>query len=41
MTRRQPDNSKMKEILKRDLISIEDGIKKMISDKKYISSIGL
>ena len=41
MTRRQPDNSKMKEILKRDLISIEDGIKKMISDKKYLSSIGL
>lgn len=41
MTRRQPDNSKMKEILNRELISIEDGIKKMISDKKYLSSIGL
>ncbi len=41
MTRRQPDNSKMKEILNRDLISIEDGIKRMISDKKYLTSIGL
>ncbi len=41
MTRRQPDNSKMKEILKRDLISIEEGIKRMISDKKYLTSIGL
>ena len=39
MTRRQPDNSKMKEILKRDLISIEDGIKRMITDKKYLDSI--
>jgi UDP-glucuronate decarboxylase len=41
MTRRQPDNSKMKEILNRDLISIEEGIKRMISDKKYLTSIGL
>lgn len=41
MTRRQPDNSKMKEILNRDLISIEDGIKRMIADKKYLTSIGL
>ncbi len=39
MTRRQPDNSKMKEILNRDLISIEEGIKKMINDKKYLDSI--
>lgn len=41
MTRRQPDNSKMKEILKRDLISIEEGIKRMITNKKYLTSIGL
>ena len=41
MTRRQPDNSKMKEILNRDLISIEEGIKRMIADKKYLTSIGL
>jgi UDP-glucose 4-epimerase len=30
MTRRQPDNTKMKKILGRDLISLEEGIKKMI-----------
>ncbi|MDP9048644.1 MAG: NAD-dependent epimerase/dehydratase family protein, partial [Bacteroidota bacterium] len=31
MTRRQPDNSKMKQILQRDLISIEIGIKNIIN----------
>lgn len=41
MTRRQPENSKMKEILNRELISIEEGIKRMISDEKYLKSIGL
>ena len=41
MTRRQPDNKKMKEIINRDLITIEDGIHRMISDKKYLNSIGL
>lgn len=41
MTRRQPDNKKMREILGRDLISIEEGIKRMISDKRYLKSIGL
>ncbi|MES2133435.1 MAG: NAD-dependent epimerase/dehydratase family protein [Bacteroidota bacterium] len=41
MTRRQPDNTKMKEILGQELISIEEGIKRMMSDKKYLSSIGL
>ncbi len=41
MTRRQPDNTKMKEILGKELISIEEGIKKMMSDKKYLASIGL
>lgn len=35
MTRRQPDNSKMKEILGRDLISLEEGILKMIEDKDF------
>ena len=35
MTRRKPDNSKMKEILNRDLVSLDDGIKKMI---KHIKS---
>lgn len=41
MTRRQPDNQKMREILGRDLISVEEGIKRMISDKRYLKSIGL
>jgi UDP-glucuronate decarboxylase len=41
MTRRQPDNSKMREILGRELVSLEDGIKKMISSKFFLSSIGL
>lgn len=41
MTRRQPDNTKMKEILGRELISVEDGIKKMMTNEKYLKSIGL
>ncbi len=41
MTRRQPDNSKMREILGRDLVPLEDGIKRMISSKQFLSSIGL
>jgi len=41
MTRRQPDNTKMKEILGRDLISVEDGIKRMMTSQKYLKSIGL
>lgn len=41
MTRRQPDNTKMKEILNKKLITIEEGIKKMIVDKQFLQSIGL
>ncbi|MCW3102605.1 MAG: UDP-glucose 4-epimerase [Bacteroidetes bacterium] len=41
MTRRQPDNSKMREILGRPLISLEDGISRMISSRPFLSSIGL
>ncbi|MCE3280652.1 MAG: UDP-glucose 4-epimerase [Bacteroidetes bacterium] len=41
MTRRQPDNAKMLNILGRPLISLEDGIKKMMSSKIFLSSIGL
>jgi len=41
MTRRQPDNTKMKEILNKKLISIEEGIKKMLADKKFLKSIGI
>lgn len=41
MTRRQPDNQKMREILGRDLVSIEEGIRRMMVDKRYLKSIGL
>jgi UDP-glucose 4-epimerase len=41
MTRRQPDNAKMLSILGRPLISLEDGIKKMMSSKTFLSSIGI
>ncbi|MCX8080285.1 MAG: NAD-dependent epimerase/dehydratase family protein [Bacteroidia bacterium] len=41
MTRRQPDNSKMRSILQRPLISLEDGIKKMINDPVFLNRIGL
>lgn len=41
MTRRQPDNSKMKEVLGRDLIPLEEGIERMINSRKFLSSIGL
>jgi UDP-glucose 4-epimerase len=41
MTRRQPDNSKMRLILGRSLITLEDGIKKMLESKHFLSSIGL
>lgn len=39
MTRRQPDNAKMKEILHKKLISIEDGIKLMLSNQQFLKSI--
>lgn len=41
MTRRQPDNTKMKEILNKKLISVEDGIKLMIENKQFLKSIDL
>ena len=41
MTRRQPDNSKMREILGRELISIEEGIKKMVSDPNFLKAIAV
>jgi UDP-glucose 4-epimerase len=31
MTRRQPDIQSMKQLLKRDFISLEDGLKKIIA----------
>lgn len=39
MTRRQPDNSKMKKILNRKLVSIDEGIKLMMKDKRFLSSL--
>jgi UDP-glucuronate decarboxylase len=41
MTRRQPDNSKMIRILGRPLITLENGINKMITSPVFLSSIGL
>lgn len=41
MTRRLPDNSKMKKILNRPLVSIEEGIEKMINNKEFLQQINL
>lgn len=41
MTRRQPDNSKMKIVLNRPLVSLEEGLRMMIASKYFLSSIGL
>lgn len=41
MTRRQPDNSKMLAILGRPLITLEDGINKMMHSSTFLTSIGL
>lgn len=39
MTRRQPDNTKMKHILNKKLISIEEGIKKMLANEQFVKSL--
>lgn len=36
MTRRKPDISKMKQILKHDLLPLEEGIKRILADTSYI-----
>jgi UDP-glucuronate decarboxylase len=41
MTRRQPDNQKMRSILKKDLISVEEGLKLMMKDERFLKSIDL
>lgn len=41
MTRRQPENTKMKEILNKKLITVEEGIRLMISNKQFLKSIDL
>jgi UDP-glucose 4-epimerase len=33
MTRRQPDISKMKELISRNLLSLEDGVSKILNKK--------
>lgn len=39
MTRRQPDNSKMKKVLNRDLKTLEEGISLMLKDERFLASI--
>ena len=39
MTRRQPDNEKMKSILNKKLINIEEGINRMLKDERFLQSI--
>lgn len=39
MTRRQPDNTRMREILNKRLVNIEEGIKLMLNDKRFLKSI--
>lgn len=41
MTRRQPENTKMKKLLNRPLVSLEEGIRKMMENKEFLASIGL
>ncbi len=36
MSRRKPDNSKMKELLQRDLLPLEEGLKKVLENTKFI-----
>jgi UDP-glucose 4-epimerase len=39
MTRRQPDNTKMKSILQKKLVSVEEGISLMTKDQRFLRSI--
>ena len=39
MTRRQPDNSKMKALLGRELITLEEGIKKLLDSPVFLKNI--
>jgi UDP-glucose 4-epimerase len=41
MTRRQPDNTRMLQLLNRKLITLEEGINLMLNDKRFLNSIGL
>lgn len=39
MTRRQPDNTKMREILKKKFIDVEEGLQRMMKDERFLKSI--
>jgi UDP-glucuronate decarboxylase len=41
MTRRQPDNSKMREILNRPLVPLEEGVIRLMNDKLFLQLSGL
>lgn len=41
MSRRMPDNSKMKSILNRPLIGLEEGIKKLLSNREFLKLNGI
>lgn len=41
MTRRQPDNSKMREVLGRDLVALETGIDYMMTSPKFLKAAGI
>ncbi|RME13733.1 MAG: NAD-dependent epimerase/dehydratase family protein [Bacteroidetes bacterium] len=41
MTRRMPDNSKMKKILNRPLIGLEEGIKKLLANHEFLQLNGI
>ena len=41
MSRRQPDNSKMKALLGRELITLEEGVKKLLESAKFLKQIGI
>ena len=36
MTRRKPDITKMKQLLNREMITLEQGLKKVLANTKYI-----
>jgi nucleoside-diphosphate-sugar epimerase len=41
MTRRQPDNSKMLDILNRPLVPLEEGLKRLMNDKLFLKLSGV
>jgi len=41
MKRRQPDNSKMRSILNRELITIDEGIKRLLDSDVFLKEIGI